>query len=75
MLHKTAVLGECKFKNEVIDKKVFQALKERNGLIDHQYRTVQYLLFSKSGFSSWIMEHAASEAIVSITLQDMYEKV
>lgn len=70
---KTAVLGECKFKNEVIDKSVFMALKERNGLIDHRYRTIQYLLFSKSGFSDWILEHKKEEQIYPITLEDMYK--
>lgn len=70
---KTAVLGECKFKNEVIDKSVFMALKERNGLIDHRYRTIHYLLFSKSGFSDWILEHKKEEQIYPITLEDMYK--
>lgn len=68
-----AVLGECKFKNELLDKKVFEQLRERNGLIDHKYRVVQYLLFSKSGFSDWILEHQMSEAIQTITLEQMYK--
>lgn len=69
---KLAVLGECKFKNEVIDKKIFEQLRERNGLINHQYRVVQYLLFSKSGFSDWILKHRESEAIKTVTLAQMY---
>ena len=70
---KLAVLGECKFKNEILDKKVFEQLQARNGLIDHQYRVVQYLLFSKSGFSDWILEHQKSESMQAITLAQMYE--
>jgi AAA+ ATPase superfamily predicted ATPase len=70
---KNAVLGECKFKNETIDKKVFDELLDRNGLIDHQYHTVQYLLFSKKGFSDWIVNHAEKERIRTITLKQLYE--
>ncbi len=71
---KNAVLGECKFKNEILNKKVFEALKERDGLIDHQYHTTQYLLFSKSGFSPWILEHASQEKILPISLETMYHQ-
>lgn len=67
-----AVLGECKFKNEVVDKKVYDALLERNGLISNAYTVVQYLLFSKSGFSDWVMEHAASDRVKLVSLEDMY---
>ena len=70
---KEAVLGECKFKNEVLDKKVFEQLKERHGLIDHRYRVVKYLLFSKSGFSDWIMEKQEKEDILAIDLESMYQ--
>ncbi len=67
-----ALLGECKYKKEVIDKAVFEALKLRDHLIDHKYHTVGYLLFSKSGFSDWIMENAKEERITTVSLEDMY---
>lgn len=69
-----AILGECKYKNEILDKKIFEQLRDRNGLIDQQYRVVQYLLFSKSGFSEWIMENREQEAILPITLEQMYQE-
>lgn len=69
---KEAVLGECKFKNEILDKSVFDALCSRNGLIDHHYRTVHYLLFSKSGFSDWILSHQKEASITPISLAQMY---
>lgn len=67
-----AVLGECKYKNELLDKKIFDQLVERNGLIDHRYRVVQFLLFSKSGFSDWILEHQKESFIMTVTLEQMY---
>jgi len=72
IINKEAVLGECKFRNEVLDKKIFEQLKERHGLIDHRYRVVKYLLFSKSGFSDWILEQQEHEAMMAIDLERMY---
>ena len=72
-INKQAVIGECKFKNELLDKNVFDQLKERRQLIDKRYTVVQYLLFSKSGFSDWILQHAEQEAIHTVDLQQMYE--
>lgn len=69
---KKAVLGECKYKNEPIDKKVYDALLERNGLISNTYTVVQYLLFAKSGFSDWVMKQADQDMVKLISLQDMY---
>ncbi len=71
-LDHTALLGECKYKNTPVDKSVFDALEARNGLIDHKYRTVGYLLFSKNGFSDWITEHADEKDITLIDLSKMY---
>ena len=59
-------------KNERLDKSVYEALRNRTGLIDHHYRTVQYLLFSKSGFSDWILTNQKEEAIMPIDLMQMY---
>lgn len=74
-VHKQAVLGECRFKMEPVDKKVYESLKERNGLIDRHYQTVQYLFFARSGFSSWLQEQAAKEPLKLIDLQELYEGV
>lgn len=67
-----AVLGECKFRNTPLDKKMYEDLTDRNGLISHQYVTVQYLLFSKSGFSDWIHENTDPEMVRLISLEEMY---
>ena len=70
---KKAVLGECKYKNEPIDGKVFAQLSERKSLIAKDYSVVQYLLFSKSGFSAGMSESAAAGEVKLITLEEMYE--
>jgi len=69
---KQAVLGECKYRNELFDKTSFDELLERNGLIDHKYEIVQYLLFSKGGFSDWLKSNADPEKIKLVDLKDMY---
>ena len=71
-MSKKAVLGECKFKNEPVDKKVYEDLMDRNGLISREYMIVQYLLFSKSGFSEWVRENTDPSLVKKITLQEMY---
>lgn len=73
---KQAVLGECKFKNEEIDKSVYDALVLRKGLIDHSFSEVQFLFFSLSGFSKWMLdkEKEDGDRIKLITLKEMYKK-
>ena len=68
-----AVLGECKFKNEVIDKEVYEALMDRRGLIDKRYEEVEYMLFSLSGFSKWVKENADPDRVRMVTLEDLYD--
>ena len=45
---------------------------DRNGLISREYMIVQYLLFSKSGFSEWVRENTDPSLVKKITLQEMY---
>ena len=70
--NKKAVLGECKFKNEVIDKEVYEALMDRSGLIDKRYEEVEFLLFSLTGFSKWVKENARTDRIRLVTLEELY---
>ena len=69
---KKAVIGECKFRNEVIDKEVYDALMNRRGLIDRHYEEAEYLFFSLSGFSKWVMENVQSDSVRLLTLKDLY---
>ena len=70
-LDKTAVIGECKFKNEKIDKDIYQTLVRRSKLISGNYRITSFLLFSLSGFTKWF-DNEEMKDIVKITVDDMY---
>ncbi len=69
---KKAVLGECKYRNAPIDKKVYEDLLEKNGLIAKEYTVVQYILFSKRGFTEWVAEHCERDGVKLVELGDMY---
>ena len=68
---KTAVVGECKFKNEKIDKGVYESLKRRSGLISGKYKVVKYLLFSLSGFTDWFDDMKSDDTLL-LTIDDLY---
>lgn len=70
---KKAVLGECKYRKEPIDRKVYEELLEKDGLISKEYETVQYLLFSKSGFTEWVKDHSDKNRVRLIDLKELYE--
>lgn len=67
-----AVIGECKFKNEVIDKQVYDALMNRTGLIDKRYSEMQFLFFSLSGYSQWVIDNVDLQNVRLFTLEDLY---
>lgn len=67
-----AIIGECKFKNEVIDKEVYDALVNRRGLIDKRYEEVGLMFFSLSGYSKWMKENTDPDKTKLITIDDMY---
>ena len=69
---KKAIIGECKFKNEVLDKEVYESLYDRRGLIDRDYAEVQFLFFSLSGYSKWVIENMDQETVKLFTLEDLY---
>ena len=71
-LSNTAVIGECKFKNETIDKSVLDSLIARNGLLDKKYQVKSYMLFSLSGFSKWLIQHADEIKVKLVSLDQMY---
>lgn len=71
---KKAVLGECKYRNAPIDKNVYEDLQEKNGLIAKEYTVVQYILFSKSGFTEWVVEHCERDRVKLVELGDLFVK-
>lgn len=70
---KKAVLGECKYRSEPIDKKIYEDLLQKDGLISKEYMVVQYILFSKSGFTEWVMEHSEGDGVKLVGLEEMME--
>ena len=67
----SAVIGECKFKNEKIGKEIYETLLRRSKLLSGNYHINRFLLFSLSGFTKWIDEARTSDT-VTITIEDMY---
>ncbi len=68
---KTAVVGECKFRNEKVDKAVYDTLLQRAALAAGKYRVTKYLFFSLGGYTDWF--HAnANRDVVLLTLDDLY---
>ena len=70
-IDKTAIIGECKFKNEKIDKDVYETLIRRAKLLSGNYTTTRFLLFSLSGFAKWFNQANLSDVML-ITIDDMY---
>ena len=68
---KTAVCGECKFKNEKIDKEIYETLVRRSRLLSGNYIVTKYLLFSLRGFSKWF-DKADKSNLRLFTVQDLY---
>lgn len=68
---KKVVVGECKFKNEKIDKKVYDTLVRRGNMLKVKYHIQKYLLFSLSGFSEWY-DLLQDDDVILVTLEQMY---
>ncbi len=70
-IENTAVIGECKFKNEKIDKNIYDTLIGRSRLISGKYHVTKFILFSLSGFTEWF-DTVDKTNLVLVTLDDMY---
>ena len=69
---KKAVIGECKFRNEKIDKGVYDTLIRRGSLIAAGYRISKYLLFSLSGYTDYFQSLPDGD-VQLLTLDSLYE--
>ena len=70
-IDKTAVVGECKFKNEKIDKGIYSTIQRRANLISGKYRVKTILLFSLRGYTDWVIENKGEDTKL-ITLEELY---
>lgn len=71
-IEKKAVIGECKFRNEKIDKSVYETLLRRAGLIALKYKITKYILFSLSGYTEWF-DSIDDDDVLLLTLDSLYE--
>lgn len=69
---KKAVIGECKFKNEKIDKGIYETLLRRGKLISAKYKVSKYIFFSLSGYTDWF-ESISDKDVLLLTLDSLYE--
>ena len=69
---KKAVIGECKFKNEKIDKGIYETLLRRGKLISAKYKVSKYIFFSLSGYTDWF-ESLSDKDVLLLTLNSLYE--
>ena len=69
---KTAVIGECKFKNATFGREEYEKLLDRGRLIA-PYRVTRYLVFSLSGISKWVREELKHDsAIETISMKQLF---
>ncbi len=71
-IDKQAVIGECKFKNEKINKGIYETLIRRGKLITSKYKVSKYIFFSLSGYTDWF-ENLKNEDVLLLTLDSLYE--
>lgn len=71
---KGMIVGECKFRNEKIDKSIYETLVRRSKVIPSKYPVVQYLLFSLCGFTEWVEAHVDKRMVTLYTLDDLYKR-
>lgn len=69
---KKALFGECKFRNELLEKKVMEDLIEHSTVFS-RYTDKYYILFSKSGFCEKVQETASEYNCILVTLEDMFD--
>lgn len=72
---RSVVVGECKFKNEKIDKNIFDTLVRRSKVIPCKYPVIQYLLFSLGGYTDWFKQNVDAKSVTLFTLDDLYNKM
>ena len=70
-IDKKAVIGECKFKNEKIDKAIYDTLIQRSKLIT-KYKVSKYIFFSLSGYTNWF-DSLKDDDVLLLTLDSLYD--
>ena len=71
-IEKKAAVGECKFKNEKLDRRVYETLLRRANVLSSKYTITKYILFSLSGYTKWF-DDLKDNRVILISLDDMYQ--
>jgi len=71
-IEKKVVVGECKFKNEKLDRGVYETLLRRANVLSSKYTITKYMLFSLSGYTKWF-DNMKDNRVMQISLDDMYQ--
>ena len=69
-LKKTAVIGECKFKNAALAKEEYETLLDRGRLV-MPYAVSRYLIFSLSGVTRWV-EEQHNPLVAIVPMEELY---
>lgn len=71
---KSALFGECKYRNEVIDMDTIELLIRRSELFS-KYIKKGYVYYSKKGFSNSVLNFASNQqdCVKLFTLEELYE--
>ena len=62
---------ELEYKNEKIDKGVYDTLIGRGKLITAKYKVSKYIFFSLSGYTDWF-QTLSDEDVILLTLDSLY---
>ena len=72
-MHTSAIFCECKFRNVLFDKSEFEDLMSASEIFI-QAENRYFYIFSKSGFSQWVLDEAArADNIFLISIDDLFE--
>ena len=70
-IEKKAVIGECKFRNEKIDRSVYETLVRRGKSLTAKYVIQKYVFFSLAGYTNWF-DDLEDESVMLLSLADLY---
>jgi AAA+ ATPase superfamily predicted ATPase len=75
-LHQTgkkALVGECKWSVNLVGTNILEDLKRRAGVMaqENGIENIQYVLFSRKGFTNALKEQAAREEVGLFTVEDL----
>lgn len=70
---KKMILGECKFRNEKMDKSAYDELTRRAKIFENRYSIEKFLFFSLSGYADFYAS-LNKEDVLALTLIDLYRE-